>query len=68
MDNHKKRYNEVLARLQKGYAWYDNPFISVEEKEKYYPAYEKLLIEHSNLLKTIKIYTQKEKEEGFRES
>ena len=67
MDNLKKRYNEVLARLKKGYIWFDNPFISEEEKLKYYPAYEKLVHEHSKLLKAIKIYTQKEKEEGFRE-
>jgi hypothetical protein len=63
----RTQYNILLARHYKAIAYFDNPDISKEQKEKFIPQYKEIVEALGDLLDTIGEYSEVEVLEGFRE-
>lgn len=50
-----KRFGELVYRLNKGYEFFGDSAKSFEEKEKFYPTFEKIESEYSNLIERFAV-------------
>lgn len=57
MSTFKENYNKLLAREKRAEAYFDNPNIPIEEKEKYIPNFNCIIRELSKLIYEYKTTT-----------
>ena len=50
----KSEYNKINQRIKKGGTYLDNEDVPLEEREKFIPAYCKIILEQNNVLHRLK--------------